>query len=524
MSIDLRPYQAGLVREVYDRINDGFNRIAIIAGTGAGKTIISGKICFDACQQQCRLLFLVHLDVLVGQTYEKMKSFGLPCGFIKSGWPEDRSAPIQIGSAQTMGRRKWWRHWPADIIFYDEAHTTLFSKVGQDLLYKSHAHAIHLAMTATPERLGDDQLGEHLETFVASPPPAELQRQGYLAQMRYFTLPPVDISQVKVKRSGDYSDKGLKNACDRPELVSKIVNEWRRLTPGKRTIAFCVDVGHAHRVAEAFNDAGIPAAAVDGETSVSDRQKLYADLRDERILVLTSCNVISIGFDEPSVEVGLLLRPTQSSALHFQQIGRVMRISPQTDKRYGIILDQAGNLERLGFPEDITDYFLPKRKRKRYKQKAILSEFKHCPCCDMRHPSFVSTCGCGYRWGGEPTVHVDDLVRVYTQDQAHKINDPRILAGLLHQMRQRFFSMGYDIALADQEFLVKTGRKPEPEWYRGSIVGDNPPIELKQRLHQYLKACARTQGRDNNWVLGQLRLELGPTESSLMSTSGSNVV
>ncbi|KAB1986110.1 DEAD/DEAH box helicase, partial [Haemophilus parainfluenzae] len=81
----------------------------------------------------------------------------------------------------------------------------------------------------------------------------------------------------------------------------------------------CVDIEHARHVAEAFSSAGIPAEAVEGGTPIKERQRMYTDLREERLLVLTSCNVISIGFDEPSVEVGLMLRPTQSSALHLQQ-------------------------------------------------------------------------------------------------------------------------------------------------------------------------------------------------------------
>jgi superfamily II DNA or RNA helicase len=136
-----------------------------------------------------------------------------------------------------------------------------------------------------------------------------------------------------------------------------------RVCPGKRTIAFCVDLEHAHHVAEAFRRAGIAADTAAGHTPIKQRQQLYADLRQQQLLVLTSCNVISIGFDEPSVEVGLMLRPTQSSALHLQQIRSGDAHFPHTGKQAGIILDQAGNLQRLGFPEDIQDYSLPQQQQ-----------------------------------------------------------------------------------------------------------------------------------------------------------------
>ena len=346
----LRPYQIRLVNDLYSKLSRGYKKIAIIAGTGAGKTIISAQICAHAESASKKLMFLVHLDVLVGQTYEKMRAFGLSCGFIKAGREENRRAPIQIASVQSMANRNWWRYWPADIVFYDEAHTTLFSQVAQSVLYESHPNAIHLAMTATPERLGKEQLAQHLQTYVASPVPRDLQQMGFLSKMKYLAL-PYDHNGADLE--------GERRDCKSPQRIKQIVREWKRLTPDKRTIAFCVDTEHARRTAEAFKAAGIPSVNVEGGTPIKERTQLYADLKTGKLLVLTSCNVISIGFDEPSVEVGLLLRPTQSSALHHQQIGRIMRISPQTGKRYGIIIDQAGNLSRLGFPEDIESYYLP---------------------------------------------------------------------------------------------------------------------------------------------------------------------
>lgn len=322
----LRPYQLQLIKDLYDQLSLGYRRVAIVAGTGAGKTIIAGKICADTQTRGFRRLFLVHLDVLVGQTYEKMKAFGLPCGFIKAGWQEDSTAPIQIASVQTMLKRTWWQTWHADVVLYDEGHTTVFSQVGQQLLYETHTKAVHLALTATPYRLGKEQLGDHMETLVTSPVPSELQRMGFLALMKYYGVPAgegVNLAGVSTV-AGDFDERQLKNVCDRPELIERIVEEWQRLAPDRRTIAFCVDVEHAQHVAEAFRTADIPADTVDGSTSIKQRQQRYKNLRDGKILVLTSCNVISIGFDEPSVEVGLLLRPTQSRALHQQQIGRVL--------------------------------------------------------------------------------------------------------------------------------------------------------------------------------------------------------
>ena len=503
----LRPYQSQLVKDVYTKLGEGHRRVAIVAGTGAGKTVIGGKICADAVSRGCRLLFLVHLDVLVGQTYEKMQAFGLRCGFIKAGWREDPTAPIQIASIQTMAQRSWWRTWKAHVVLFDEGHTTVFSQIGQEIIYETHPRAVHLAMTATPYRLGREQLGDHMDTLVASPIPSELQRMGYLAPMQYYGMPKdtqIDLAGVRTV-AGDFDERDLKNACDRPELVQRIVEEWQRLTPGKRTIAFCVDVEHARHVAEAFRLAGVTADVVDGSTPIKERQRLYRDLGAGELLVLTSCNVISIGFDEPSVEVGLLLRPTQSRALHYQQVGRLLRISPGTGKTCGTVLDQANNLKRLGFPEDIKEYRLP-TKREPGENPAVSA--KQCPCCDRLVWGFVMECpGCGHLWENEVQVRQDELVEVLSQ---HQQDLP--LIEFFRSQRQKAFREGAAPTWAKRLVYEKFNRMPEAHWSRGAIFGDEPMMQDKYTYRDYLAAIAQRQGKDISWIIEEFQQEFGKAD------------
>ncbi len=508
----LRPYQEALVKDLYEALNAGHKRVAIIAGTGAGKTIISGQICAHAEAAGKRLMFLVHLDVLVGQTYEKMKAFGLQCGFIKAGWEENREAPIQIASIQTMAKRRWWQKWPADVVFYDEGHITLFSQVGKKVMTKTHANAVHLVMTATPLRLGKEQLGDYLETLVSSPIPSVLQEMGYLSTMKYYSMPRdsmANLEEVKTSR-GDYDEKDLKNACDRTELVEKIVQEWFRIGKRKRTIAFCVDIEHANHVAEEFRKAGITAATVDGNTSIKERKQLYQTLKTGELMVLTSCNVISIGFDEPSVEVGLMLRPTMSSAMHFQQLGRVMRISPQTGKEHGIILDQAGNLQRLGFPEDIEDYFLPTRKASTGGGGAPPT--KPCPACGRIVLSFIVKCpDCAHQWISERPINTENMVEIYSNAQARQIKDTATLIELYHGHRRRAYKQGRGPGWADRTFVDQCGRTPKLEWCSGSLYGAKPTWDEQLAIVDYLHESARKSRLDSeDWVIEEFEKEVGP--------------
>lgn len=509
----LRPYQIQVINDLKAKVREGHRRIVIMAGTGSGKTVISGQICADAEKLGSRLLFLVHLDVLVGQTYAKMQDFGLHCGFIKAGWPEDPQAPIQIASVQTMAKRDWWQTWPADLIFYDEGHTTVFSQVGQQVLQETHPNAVHIAMTATPYRLGGEQLGDYFETFVAAPVPTELQRMGFLASMQYYGLPTedqLDLGTVQLV-AGDYDEKQLKNACDRPELIQRIVEEWQRLVPGKRTIAFCVDIEHAHHVAEAFNAVGIPAAAVVGSTPPKQRQQLYQDLAEERLLMLSSCNVISIGFDVPAVEVGLLLRPTLSLALHYQQIGRVMRISPQTGKTHGIILDQSGNLQRLGFPEDVQRYELPTgesaQKRSPLEDRPV---GKQCPQCQRTVATVQMKCpGCGFDWAAERPLYTHDLIQLMSREQLRQIEDQPTRYRIFQAFRQRGYQRGYAPDLAKQEFFDCFNVWPPEEWYLHAIFGQNPLETEQAAYHYYLGVIAQKYGKPWQWINQELAKEFG---------------
>jgi superfamily II DNA or RNA helicase len=505
----LRPYQLKVVKEVYEKLSQGYRRVAIVAGTGAGKTVIAGQICAHTHARGCRLLFLVHLDVLVGQTYEKMRDFGLECGFIKAGWKENPHAPIQIASVQTMLKRTWWQTWDADVVLYDEGHTTIFSQVGQQLLYETHPKSVHLALTATPYRLGKEQLGDHMETLVASPVPSTLQRMGFLAAMKYYGMPdPINLSGVRTI-AGDFDERDLKYACDRPELVERVVKEWHRLTPDRRTIAFCVDVEHAQHVAAAFRANHIPADTVDGNTPIKQRHKLYQSLRDGSLTVLTSCNVISIGFDEPSVEVGLLLRPTQSRALHQQQIGRVMRISPKTGKTHGIILDQAGNLQRLGFPEDIYGYRLPTSTEP---DEPGVAPKKQCPACSRIVWASVMVCPeCGHQWlEREEDIQTSELVEVVNESrELLELGDRAELIASFHRLRQKCFREGLAPDFALRLFYDKHGILPEDAWCLNSTFGNYPSVD-EQRLYQrYLVSIANRKGKSRSWLVSEFQKEFG---------------
>lgn len=130
MPMELREYQRSLVDQVIHAYDAGARRICLVSPTGSGKTIVAAELIKQFVARGLRVMFQVHLDCLIGQTRSKLWDMGYQdqrhTGFIKAGLQENRGAPLQIASQQTLLRRDWWKERPFDVFFFDECHTTAF--------------------------------------------------------------------------------------------------------------------------------------------------------------------------------------------------------------------------------------------------------------------------------------------------------------------------------------------------------------------------------------------------------------
>ena len=175
-----------------------------------------------------------------------------------------------------------------------------------------------------------------------------LIENGFLAPYRLFCPPNgIDLSGVH-KRAGDYAKGELADRVDRSEIIGDAVQHYRRYCGSLPFVAFCVSVEHAAHVAEQFTMAGIPARSVDGGMGRGERSAVLDMLRDGTLRGVTSCDLISEGFDLPRIGAAIMLRPTQSLIVHLQQIGRALRPEPG---KTAVILDHAGNTLRHGLPD-----------------------------------------------------------------------------------------------------------------------------------------------------------------------------
>jgi superfamily II DNA or RNA helicase len=340
------------VGDYYGFTIDGNHRFLLGDFTVTHNTETAVSIVEDALSKGRRVAFVVHRDNLVRQTLARFQKYGLNPSAVKAGFKPDYDNPCQVVSLQTVVRRKNALHTLEDIAIYDEAHITAWSTLGKDLI-TNNAHRLTIGLTATPWRLSKrEEMGDLFSEVVCAPLPAQLIEKGFLVPPRYFGLDGIDTSEVRTT-AGDFNLGDLGVLTNDPEVVQTAVREWLRLAENRKTIVFCVNVAHSQAIAREFNRQGIPAAHVDGTMdSVKECQPLYDKLAKGKIKVISSCEKLSEGFDVPDIGCAMLCRPTKSRAKYVQQIGRALRIFP--GKKDAIILDQAGNVPRHGFVEDLT--------------------------------------------------------------------------------------------------------------------------------------------------------------------------
>jgi superfamily II DNA or RNA helicase len=219
-------------------------------------------------------------------------------------------------------------------------------------------------------------------------------------------------------RMGDYVNAELENAMDRPSITGNAVHHYRKLADGKLAIAFCVSVKHAKDVAEEFRRAGYTASHIDGGMEESERDKVLKDFEARKIQILTSCDLVSEGFDLPAVEVAIMLRPTKSLSLYLQQAGRAIRPSP--GKTSTIILDHAGNTAVHGFIDEHREWVLTDGAARKKSEGEKAPAVRSCPeCFAMHRPSPICPkCGHVYKIKGRKIEQVEgELVQLNNTEE-----------------------------------------------------------------------------------------------------------
>jgi DNA repair protein RadD len=261
-------------------------------------------------------------------------------------------------------------------------------------------HMRVIGLTATPYRLDSGLLHTGKEAlFDAVSYEAELKDmvdQGYLT--RLMSKQPktrLDVSSVSI-RGGEFVAGELERAVDRTDVNESVVREIVVLGAERKSwLIFCAGVKHATHIAEIVRRYGVSCETIFGDTPSAERDRIVRDFKAGKIRALASMGVLTTGFNAPIVDLLAILRPTESTGLYIQIMGRGMRNSP--GKEDCLVLDFAGNIARHG-PVDRVN---PKKPRQ--SDGEGVAPTKTCPKCQSIVFAGTSECpDCGYKWPPTP--------------------------------------------------------------------------------------------------------------------------
>ncbi len=355
----LRDYQANLINSVFTTWNEGNASIILQLPTGAGKTIVFTQIINKFIQQNKRVLVIAHRRELIAQAHEKIKSItGVSSGIILSGVKPNFSCIVQVASIQTLINIE--NNLKIDLLIFDEAHHTASQSYIKIL--NQYRQALVLGVTATPVRADGRGFKDIYERLIIGPSVSELIKQGCLSNFKMFGA----VAKIKTKgikiTAGDFNLKELSQAVAAADITGDLVPTWKKYADGKKTVLFAIDVSHSKECTKAFLDAGIPAEHIDGTTPATERDATLNRFRRGETLVLCNCNIVTEGFDVPTIEAIQCVRPTLSLVLYLQMFGRSLRPSP--GKEYATLIDHTNNWGIHGLPNTPHDWSLePKPSR-----------------------------------------------------------------------------------------------------------------------------------------------------------------
>lgn len=343
--IVLRHYQRDAVEEIHNHWKLKSNRVILSLPTGGGKTETALSLMTDLNARGSRCLVIVDRLVLCDQWVNRMRRHGISSTGILQGSRTTHLAETElvVATAQTIASRGVTNDF--GLIVIDECH--YWHKAHRDVLNTISSDTKVIGLSATPL---NRRMIESFDAVVAPVSVSSLISTGNLVPSRVFI--PKCGDQVREKLAGvsisqgDYRASELDEAMRAVEIMGDVVREWVRLGENRPTIAFCVSVSHAKALAAQFIEHGVTAAAITQEDSLPQRNQLIAEFEDSKIKVLTSVNVLAVGFDSPMASCAIFARPTLSKSLHIQMAGRVIRLF--NGKQDAIMLDHAGNIERHG--------------------------------------------------------------------------------------------------------------------------------------------------------------------------------
>lgn len=341
--IELRPYQSSAIQAVSDEFQRGHNHTLVVLPTGTGKTIVFAKVVESSVLNGKRALILAHRGELLDQASDKLKfACGLDTALEKAESTSlGRFERVTVASVQTLCQERRLAKFPKDyfdLIVVDEAHHCMSESYQRILGYFDTAKV--LGVTATPDRADQKSLGKFFDSKAFEYTLNQAVRDKFLCPVKAQMIPlELDIANVGFS-NGDYAVGEIGSALE--PYLNQISLEMLNYSKGRKTVVFLPLVKTSQNFCELLNVHGFRAAEVNGASK--DRDKILKNFEDGEYDVLCNSMLLTEGWDCPSVDCIIVLRPTKVRSLYQQMVGRGMRLSP--NKKELLLLDFLWMTER----------------------------------------------------------------------------------------------------------------------------------------------------------------------------------
>lgn len=341
--MELRTYQEEARRAVESEWEKGTQKTLLVLPTGCGKTIVFAKVAEDRVRCGSRVLILAHRGELLEQAADKIaKATRLGCAVEKAeqsclgSWFR-----VVVGSVQTLMREKRLNQFPEDYfgtIIIDEAHHCISDSYQKVLNHFPEAQV--LGVTATPDRGDMRNLGEVFDSLAYEYTLPRAIREGYLSPIKAMTI-PLKLSLAGVSlQAGDFKAGDIATALD-PYLY-QIADEMTKYCRERKTVVFLPLVKTSQKFQDILLEKGFKVAEVNGESR--DRKEILEAFDRGDYNVLCNSMLLTEGWDCPSVDCIVVLRPTKVRSLYSQMVGRGTRLHPGKD--HLLLLDFLWHTER----------------------------------------------------------------------------------------------------------------------------------------------------------------------------------
>lgn len=323
--IDPRPYQQKAAAAIHREWDAGNKKTLVVMPTGTGKTIVFASIVNDQVEKGEHVLILAHREELLQQASDKLKMVtGLETALEKAqNSALDSDKMVVVASVQTLSKQNRLMKYPRDYfgtIIIDEAHHTA-AKTYKGIL-EHFIDAKVLGVTATPDRSDMKSLSDIFDSLAFEYKLPDAIREGYLCKINTKTIPvEVDISKVHIN-AGDFSAQDLGNVLDL--YLDTIADAIVRECQNRKTVIFTPMVRISKRLCNILNKRNFKTAEVNGASA--DREDVLKGFDNGEYKALTNAMLLTEGWDCPTVDCIICLRPTKSRSLYAQIVGRGTRL------------------------------------------------------------------------------------------------------------------------------------------------------------------------------------------------------